>query len=151
MAAHEAPPSLGFSRQEHWSGLPCPSPMHESEVTESSPTLSDPMDCGPPDSSLHGIFQARVLLYRSFVIEHEFSARLCLCRLRVCFTLSGDVCKLIFISSSSPLNGKSNLQKVSCQTVMCLQSNYMFSGNTINSWWPGSQKQRSLRRELVCK
>jgi len=25
------PPSLGFSRQEHWSGLPFPSPMHESE------------------------------------------------------------------------------------------------------------------------
>ena len=25
------PPSLGFSRQEHWSGLPLPSPMHESE------------------------------------------------------------------------------------------------------------------------
>ena len=31
MAAHHAPPSLGFSRQEHWSGLPFPSPMHESE------------------------------------------------------------------------------------------------------------------------
>ena len=30
-AAHQAPPSLGFSRQEHWSGLPFPSPMHESE------------------------------------------------------------------------------------------------------------------------
>ena len=30
-AAHKAPPSLGFSRQEHWSGLPFPSPMHESE------------------------------------------------------------------------------------------------------------------------
>ena len=29
--AHQAPPSLGFSRQEHWSGLPFPSPMHESE------------------------------------------------------------------------------------------------------------------------
>ena len=28
-AAHQAPPSLGFSRQEHWSGLPFPSPMHE--------------------------------------------------------------------------------------------------------------------------
>ena len=28
MAAHQAPPSLGFSRQEHWSGLPFPSPMH---------------------------------------------------------------------------------------------------------------------------
>ena len=30
-AALQAPPSLGFSRQEHWSGLPFPSPMHESE------------------------------------------------------------------------------------------------------------------------
>ena len=30
-AVHQAPPSLGFSRQEHWSGLPLPSPMHESE------------------------------------------------------------------------------------------------------------------------
>ena len=30
-AAHQAPPPLGFSRQEHWSGLPFPSPMHESE------------------------------------------------------------------------------------------------------------------------
>ena len=31
MAAQQAPLSLGFSRQEHWSGLPFPSPMHESE------------------------------------------------------------------------------------------------------------------------
>ena len=30
-AAHQAAPSLGFSRKEHWSGLPFPSPMHESE------------------------------------------------------------------------------------------------------------------------
>ena len=30
-AAHQAPLSLGFSRQEHWSGLPFPSPVHESE------------------------------------------------------------------------------------------------------------------------
>ena len=30
-AAHQAPSSLGFSRQEHWSGLPVPSPVHESE------------------------------------------------------------------------------------------------------------------------
>ena len=31
MASHQAPPSLGFSRQEHLSALPFPSPMHESE------------------------------------------------------------------------------------------------------------------------
>ena len=30
-AAHQVPPSLGLSRQEHWSALPFPSPMHESE------------------------------------------------------------------------------------------------------------------------
>ena len=59
--AHQAPPSLGFSRQEHWSGLPFPSPVRESEVTQSYPTLSNPMDCSPPGSSVHGIFQARVL------------------------------------------------------------------------------------------
>ena len=31
MVAHQAALSLGLSRQEHWSGLPFPSPMHESE------------------------------------------------------------------------------------------------------------------------
>ena len=33
----------------------------ESEVTQSCLTLRDPMDCSPPGSSAHGIFQARVL------------------------------------------------------------------------------------------
>ena len=33
----------------------------ESEVTQSCPTFSNPMDCSPPGSSVHGIFQARVL------------------------------------------------------------------------------------------
>ena len=44
MEAHQAPPSQGFSKQEHWSGVPFPSPMHKSEK-----------------SFIHGIFQARVL------------------------------------------------------------------------------------------
>ena len=33
----------------------------ESEVAQSCPTLSDPLDCSLPGSSVHGIFQARVL------------------------------------------------------------------------------------------
>ena len=33
----------------------------ESEVAQLCPTLCDPMDCSPPGSSVHGIFQARVL------------------------------------------------------------------------------------------
>ena len=63
MAAHQAPPSLGFSRQEQWSGVPFPSLMHdsESEVAQSCLILSNPMECSPPGSSIPGIFQARVL------------------------------------------------------------------------------------------
>ena len=34
---------------------------NESEVAQSCPTLSNPMDCSLPGSSVHGIFQARVL------------------------------------------------------------------------------------------
>ena len=30
--AHQAPPSMGFSRQEYWSGLPFPSPLHRVEL-----------------------------------------------------------------------------------------------------------------------
>ena len=42
--------------------LQCMQVKSESEVAPSCPTLSDPMNCSPPGSSIHGIFQARVLL-----------------------------------------------------------------------------------------
>ena len=41
--------------------LQCTKVKSESEVAQSCPTLSDPTDCSPPGSSVHGIFQARVL------------------------------------------------------------------------------------------
>ena len=41
--------------------LQCMKVKSESEVSQSCPTLSRPMDCSLPDSSVHGIFQARVL------------------------------------------------------------------------------------------
>ena len=41
--------------------LQCMKVKSESEVAQSCPTLCDPMDCSPPGSSIHGIFQARVL------------------------------------------------------------------------------------------
>ena len=40
--------------------LQCIKVKSESEVAQSCPTLSDPMDCSPPGSSVHGILQARV-------------------------------------------------------------------------------------------
>ena len=80
MAAHLAPPSLGFSRQEDRSRLPLPSPMHESEkeseVAQLCPTLRDPMDCCLPDSSVHEIFQARVLQWVAIAFS-DISVYLC--------------------------------------------------------------------------
>ena len=59
--------------------LQCMKVKSESEVTQSCPTLSDPMDCSPPGSSLHGIFQARVLewvaiAFSNPVSESDFNA-----------------------------------------------------------------------------
>ena len=86
-AAHQAPPSMGFSRQEYWNGVPLPSNPHhihtiglgskmdemksEREVTQSCPTLSDPMDYSLPGSSIHGIFQARVLEWGAFAFSNS--------------------------------------------------------------------------------
>ena len=55
-AAYQAPPSMGFSRQEYWSGMPLPSPFQESAAAaaakslQSCPTLWDPIDGSPPGS-----------------------------------------------------------------------------------------------------
>ena len=58
----QAPPSMGFSRQECWSGLPLPSPAAAAAKSlQLCPTLCDPMDCSLPGFSFHGILQARTL------------------------------------------------------------------------------------------
>ena len=43
----------------------------ESEVAQLCPTLHDPMDCSPPGSSIHGIFQARVLELGAIVWKYK--------------------------------------------------------------------------------
>ena len=49
--AHQVPLSMGFSRQEFWSGLPCPPPSSALFVVQSLSPLWDPMDSStPPDS-----------------------------------------------------------------------------------------------------
>ena len=58
--AHQAPPSLGFSRQEHWSGLPFPSPTQESEKWKwSRSVVSDSL-------RPHGLQPTRLLRPRDF-------------------------------------------------------------------------------------
>ena len=45
----------------------------ESEVTQLCPTLGDPMDCSLPGSSVHAIFQARVLEWVAIAFSNKFS------------------------------------------------------------------------------
>ena len=65
MAAHQAPRPWDSPGKNTGVGchflLQCMKVKSESEVAQSCPTLRDPMDCSPPGSSIHGIFQARVL------------------------------------------------------------------------------------------
>ena len=57
----------------------------ESEITQSCPTLSDPMDYSPPGSSIHGIFQARVLelCAIAFSVEYHWYSDICWWQSRV--------------------------------------------------------------------
>ena len=53
--------------------LQCMKVKSESEVTQSCPTLLNPMDCSLPDSSVHGIFQARVLEWGAIAFSNTLS------------------------------------------------------------------------------
>ena len=59
--------------------LQCRKVKSESEVTQSCPTLSDPMDCSLPGSSVHGIFQARVLEWGAFAFSIPPHCCCCCC------------------------------------------------------------------------
>ena len=66
IAAYQAPPSMRFSRQEYWSGVPLPSPFNGAK---------DPVDCSLPGYSIHGSFQARVLEWSESLSEGKPRAR----------------------------------------------------------------------------
>ena len=53
--------------------LQCMKVKSESEVAHSCPTLYDPMDCSPPGSSIHGIFQTRVLEWGAIAFSESSS------------------------------------------------------------------------------
>ena len=62
--AYQAPPSMEFSRQEYWCGVPLPSPIvmfAAAKLLQSCPTMNDPIDGSPPGSPVPGILQARML------------------------------------------------------------------------------------------
>ena len=53
--------------------LQCIKVKSESEVAQSCPTLPDPMDCSLPGSSVHGVFQARVLEWGAIAFSERYS------------------------------------------------------------------------------
>ena len=55
--------------------LQCMKVNSENEVAQSCPTLSDPMDCSLQGSSIHGIFQARVLEWGSYIAAKSLMGR----------------------------------------------------------------------------
>ena len=70
-AAYQAPPSMGFSRQEYWSGVPLPSPyicIAAAKSLQSRPTLCDPINGSLPGSPVPGILQARSLEWVKILI-----------------------------------------------------------------------------------
>ena len=77
MAAHQVPhpcdspvKNTGVGCHFH---LQCMKVKSEGEVHQSCRTLSDPMDCSPPGSSVHGIFQARVLEWGAIAFSKMFT------------------------------------------------------------------------------
>ena len=69
--------------------LQCMKVKGESEVAQSCLTLSDPMDCSLPGSSVHGIFQARVLEWGAIAFS-DMCVCVCVC-VCVCMDLWGNV------------------------------------------------------------
>ena len=65
--------------------LQCMKVKSESEVPQSCPTLSNPMDCSPPGSSVHGILQARVLEWGAIAFSSKGPTLAV-----ICLTLAGN-------------------------------------------------------------
>ena len=130
-AAYQAPLSLGFSRQEQWNGLPfllqCMRVKSESEITQSCPTLSDPMDYSPPGSSIHGIFQARVLelcaiafsnLYLNVVFFKQFPS-INLTYVFICPLIDGsiDIDRYFYIDAKVIIYAGNAMNKANFQNI----------------------------------
>ena len=119
-AANQAPPSLGFSRQEHWSRLPFPSPMHESEkwkwsrsvVSDSSrphglqPTrLLHPWDFPGKSTGMacHCLLQSSYLLFLYFLSSFSLWHTICIVNIQLCWVMTLDISILGRLSADTKL------------------------------------------------
>ena len=77
--------------------LQCMKVKSQSEVAQSCPTLSDPMDCSPPGSSVHGIFQARALEWVASAFSGPCSSLLLFFKHSLCLLLFWFVFLIFFL------------------------------------------------------
>ena len=138
--------------------LQCMKVKSESEVTQSRPTFRDSMDCSPPGSSIHGIFQARVLEWDAiafsggfpyfFPFKSEFGNK----EFMIWPTVSSWSCFCWLYRASPSLAAKNIISLISVLTIWwcpCVESSPMlleevFAMTSAFSWqnsislWPAS-------------
>ena len=114
MADHQVSPSLGLSRQEHWSGLPFLSPMHEREKWKGSCSVMS-------DSSLpHGLQPTRLLCPWDFPGKTTGVGCHCLLHLKpfrlweICMQVKKQQLELDMEQQTGSNLGKENVKAVYC-------------------------------------
>ena len=154
-AAHQAPPSLGFSKQEQWSGLPFPSPMHESGKWKwkwSHSVVSNPQ-------RPHGLQLSRLLRPWDFPGKSTGVGCHCLLHYTSIFSAQGFITTLK--STGNKLILKCHfLEKVSSQCEKILTQMQQFSQMQQGVWpWArlpchhgllGSPRRLSPVRSILC-
>ena len=88
----------------------------KSEVAQSCPTPSDPMDCSLPGSSIHGIFKARVLEWGAIAFSVTAVYSCLLTKISLSKSLGFSLLNLILLSFFLP----TSLLKIQCSCSFCL-------------------------------
>ena len=73
----------------------------ESEVAQSCPTLCDPMDCSLPGSSVHGVFQARVLEWGAIAFSILQATSILICIVILFMSSFNSLVEITYIKSPS--------------------------------------------------
>ena len=140
MAAQQAPPSLGFSRQEHWSELPFPSPMHESERWKwSRSVVSDPQ-------RPHGLAAHQAPPSMGFSRQEYWSGVPLpspLSLLSECHLKGGLVFKGKSFTMSQWTSANCNSRNIREPSKLC------FPINNLSAWIPSANTKR-LRFQSLC-
>ena len=110
--------------------LQCMKVKSEKEVAQSCPTLSDPMDYSLPGSSIHGIFQARVLEWGAIAFSDMY-AYICLIHIVVQQKLTQH-CKAIIVQKQpKQKTNQKNSGAINITRSICADVQVFFQGNSL--------------------